>query len=124
MAELWWLIAGIAVGIVAGAGVVWWRYRGRVHAPHYSALKREHEAFREEVTDHFAETARLINQLTDSYKAVFDHLSQGADELVDPDTLRERLPSTDQEEVRIRRLGSGKKSRRPQDDDGDDPIGI
>ena len=130
MAEIWWLLAGLAAGLLAGAGIVWWLYRGRVHAPNYAALKRDHEAFREEVADHFAESARLINQLTDSYKAVFDHLSQGADDLVDPDTLRERLPATETGEVRIRRLGTGRRTgRKPEagddrDDGGEDPIGI
>jgi len=69
-------------------------------------LKQENEKFREEVTEHFVETARLINQMTDSYKAVFDHLSQGAEKLVDDKALSERMPRVSQQEVKLRHLGA------------------
>ena len=34
-----------------------------------------------EVTEHFAQTAELLHQLTDDYRAVYSHLAKGADQL-------------------------------------------
>lgn len=120
-----WLIVALLAGAAAGAGGVWWYFSGRKQAPKYQDLVKQQEQFKTEVTDHFVETARLINQLTDSYKAVFDHLSEGADQLVDPDTLRERLPAISDKEIRLRRIGAGGQRRAESSDDaGDDPMGI
>lgn len=123
---LWiWLIVALLAGAAAGAAGVWWYFAGRAQTPKYQDLVKQQEQFKTEVTDHFVETARLINQLTDSYKAVFDHLSEGADQLVEPDTLRERLPAVSDKEVRLKRIGAGAHRRRQSSDDaGDDPMGI
>lgn len=71
-------------------------------------LKAENERFREEVNAHFVQSAQLINELTDSYKKVFDHLSDGADRLVDKDTTRDRMPQVGRQEVRLRHIGAPK----------------
>lgn len=119
-----WLILALLTGAAAGAAGAWWYFAGRAQAPKYQDLVKQQERFKTEVTDHFVETARLINQLTDSYKAVFDHLSEGADQLVDPDTLRERLPAVSDKEIRLKRIGAGGQRRNPDSDTGDDPIGV
>lgn len=105
--EIWiWAIGGIVLGAAAGAAFTYWWTRARGGGDTIGQLKRENQKFREEVTEHFVETARLINQLTDSYKEVFDHLNKGASELVDEKALAERLPASGSEEVRLRRLGA------------------
>jgi uncharacterized membrane-anchored protein YhcB (DUF1043 family) len=68
-------------------------------------MREENERFREQVNDHFVETAELINQLTDSYKKVFDHLSDGAERLVDEKVIRERMPQVSDQEIRLKRIG-------------------
>lgn len=98
-------VAG-AIGFGLGAAAVYWMSRKRTGGTSVAALKQEHEQFREQVSEHFVETARLINRLTDSYKDVFDHLSQGAETLVDDATLRERMPQVSDQEVRLKRLGA------------------
>lgn len=100
-----WLVAGLVVGAAVGAVSVW-MLRGKQSSPAVSELKKENDRFRNEVTDHFVETARLINELTDSYKAVFDHLSKGADTLVEDQVLAERMPRVSAREVRLRHLGT------------------
>lgn len=99
------VIAGL-IGFGIGAAVVWWIGRQQVGGTSVSALKKEHEQFREQVTTHFVETADLINRLTDSYKDVFDHLSKGAETLVDDKSLRDRMPQVSDQEVRLKRIGS------------------
>lgn len=99
------VIAG-AVGFGLGLLVMWWFDRRRSAGSSMATLKKEQEQFREQVTDHFVETAERINRLTDSYKDLFDHLSQGAETLVDASSLRERMPRVSDQEVRLKRLGT------------------
>lgn len=104
--ESWiWVLIGLAAGLLIGGGVVWLWKQGGGSGRTVAELEQENQRFKAEVTDHFVETARLINQLTDSYKAVFDHLSGGAQRLVDPKDLSERL-AVEHREVRLHRIGA------------------
>ncbi|MEE4296018.1 MAG: DUF1043 family protein [Wenzhouxiangella sp.] len=111
-------IIGLVAGLIIGASIaVILRRRSGGSEQSVESLKQENERFREEVNDHFVQTAELINQLTDSYKAVFDHLSDGAEKLVEPDVIRERLPQVGDEEVRLKRIGAPKSADRDADAD-------
>lgn len=103
---MWAGITGVIIGLLVGGTAAWLWLRRSSNAETVANLKRENEQFREEVNEHFVQTAELINQLTDSYKAVFDHLSEGAEKLVDPEVVRERMPQVSDEEVRLKRLGA------------------
>ncbi len=107
MDMVWTGIIALIIGfLLGGTGAwIWLRQRGGVDGS-VTELKKENERFREEVNEHFVQTAELINQLTDSYKAVFDHLSEGADKLVDKDAVRERMPRVSDREVRLKHIGS------------------
>lgn len=107
-----WILIGLVIGLAAGAGATWYFLSGRGGSPSVEQLKKENERFREEVNAHFVQTAELINQLTDSYKAVFDHLSDGADRLVDKEAVRERMPRVSDREVRLKHIGSPKDPNR------------
>ncbi|NDY94546.1 YhcB family protein [Wenzhouxiangella limi] len=104
---MWAGITGVIIGLLIGgtAVAIWLKKRGGA-GESVASLKRENAQFREEVNEHFVQTAELINQLTDSYKAVFDHLSEGAEKLVEPDVVRDRMPQVTDEEVRLKRIGS------------------
>ncbi|HSH27342.1 MAG TPA: DUF1043 family protein [Wenzhouxiangella sp.] len=99
------VIIGLSGGLV-GVGVAWLVFARKTHEPTVAQLKAENEHFREEVNAHFVRTAQLMNELTDSYKKVFEHLSDGADRLVDEQAVRERMPQVGQQEVRLRHIGS------------------
>jgi len=43
--------------------------------------QKEHQAYRSGVTTHFQKTAELVGKMTDSYKAVYDHLAYGSQTL-------------------------------------------
>lgn len=104
---MWAGITGVIIGILLGGTAAWlWLNSRSGGANSVATLKRENERFREEVNEHFVQTAELINQLTDSYKAVFDHLSEGAEKLVDQEAVRERMPQVTDEVVRLKRLGA------------------
>ncbi len=95
------LLGGLLVGLM-----VWWRaHHLNQSGRSIEALEAEHAKFRSQVNDHFVETAELINRLTDSYKEVFDHLSQGADQLVEDAVIRQSMPKVGDQEVRLKHIG-------------------
>lgn len=101
-----WAILGLVTGLIVGALLVWLITSRRRNEPTVVQLKAENARFREEVNAHFVRTAELINELTDSYKKVFDHLSDGAERLVDGDAVRNRMPQVGHHEVRLRHIGA------------------
>jgi len=101
-----WLIVGLIAGGAIGAVATWWISRARGGVVSVMQLKQENDKFRDEVAEHFVETARLINQMSESYKQVFDHLSSGAEKLVDDEKLAERLPPATGQEVRLSQFGA------------------
>lgn len=105
--ETWlWLLAALLLGVALGAAAVWiWKGRGRDEVT-VSRLDRELKAYKQEVSDHFVRTAELVNELTNSYKAVYEHLEGGAYRLVGEETLRERLADVEQEPVMLEYMGS------------------
>ncbi len=106
MADIGWILIGLVVGLLAGGGSVWvYSTRGGKDES-VETLKKENAVFREEVNEHFVQTAELINRMTDSYKAVFDHLSEGAGKLVDEQAVRERMPQVTDQEVRLKHIGA------------------
>ena len=50
-------------------------------------------SYQEEVTDHFAQTAHLVNNLTQNYKDVHEHLAGSALKLANVDISRQLLSS-------------------------------
>ncbi len=107
---MWQGIAGLLIGtLLGGAGVWLWLTKRGGTVTSVEKLKAENERFREEVNEHFVQTAELINRLTDSYKAVFDHLSDGADKLVDEEVVQSRMPRVTGKEVRLKHIGAPRK---------------
>lgn len=112
---MWSEVIAVFVGLLLGGTAVWiWlRQRDGSGGGGVEQIKQENARFREEVNEHFIQTAELINRLTDSYKEVFDHLSAGAERLVDEEAVRERMPQVTDQEVRLKHIGAqrdGEKS--------------
>lgn len=57
---------------------------------HLQKLESQQEDYQHQVNEHFSETAALLNQLTDSYRDVHNHLAKGA-QLLCGDQAREHL---------------------------------
>lgn len=110
---VWTLLAGIG-GLIVGGGVVWAinRRDGSDEAS-LQALKREHESYRREVSEHFVETAELVNNLTNAYRSVYEHLERGAYGLVGEEELRRRLQDVDAEPVLLEYIGHRRLERPP-----------
>lgn len=83
------VIVGAIAGLVAGLGLG--ALLGRRSSPQgqkYREVERkldqvlqEKKLYEDEVVEHFSETARKLNNLTESYREVHNHLANGATEL-------------------------------------------
>lgn len=76
------LAAALLVGIIAG---VFFGRRSSKDSQRYREVEnkldqvmQDKKAFEDEVGDHFADTAKLLNGLTESYREVHSHLAAGA----------------------------------------------
>ena len=57
--------------------------------------EQELSAYKSQVTDHFLKTAALVNSMTESYKAVHEHLASGATKLCGSQVSVEQLEMPD-----------------------------
>lgn len=83
------VIAGAIGGLIAGLGLG--TLLGRRSSPagqkhreverKLDQVLQDKKLYEDEVVEHFSETARKLNQLTESYREVHNHLASGAAEL-------------------------------------------
>jgi uncharacterized membrane-anchored protein YhcB (DUF1043 family) len=104
--DLVWIIVALLIGLLIGAGIAFLVMRRRYgDRESVVQLRNEFDQYRNKVTEHFVETADLMNTLTRNYKNVYDHLEDSAYELVGEDTLRKRLDAVDEAPVMIEYMG-------------------
>jgi uncharacterized membrane-anchored protein YhcB (DUF1043 family) len=75
------LVSGAAIGVLVAAAVLPGPKRVRQLEEELEKAQKEHESYRSGVTAHFKTTAELVGEMTQSYKAVYDHLAHGAQSL-------------------------------------------
>lgn len=81
-------------------------------------LQRSNSRYRDEVSEHFSTTAELVQQMTDSYKDVYQHLASGAQDLCSGEVASKLLPASS-EAV----FGIAQSENNDEDsDDGDGEI--
>ena len=108
-------ILAAAGGALIG-GLLCWLLMRNSRAPAADAEKKLDE-YRTQVAEHFARTSALVDSMTDSYKAVFDELSEGAHKLMEPEQLKNLLANQSEEVITLSRLSyrttpeSGKASK-------------
>ena len=83
-----WLILASMLGIGVVFGFFMGRSKGDTSAPKVLELeqnlrdaKEEMQSYQSDVTYHFEKTATLVNQLTNSYKEVYEHLATSSEKL-------------------------------------------
>ena len=78
VAALAGLVLGLAGGWLAGARSTSESRRSRELEHKLDQVMQDKKAYEDEVTQHFSETARLLNKLTRDYREVHGHLASGA----------------------------------------------
>lgn len=86
-----WLISVAALVVGALIGYLMGRSGGGNNQAEIAAqledTKQELENYKSEVNEHFEKTAALVNNLTNSYKEVHEHLAKGAQGLCQPGSI-------------------------------------
>lgn len=87
-----WLISIAALVVGAVIGFLMGRSGGGAQrqaelAEKLESTQKELDSYKEEVTEHFEKTAALVNNLTNSYKDVHEHLATGAQGLCQPGSI-------------------------------------
>lgn len=72
------VIAGIILGFFIAQRTSTSNNAQRQLEEQLSEMKQQQDHYQQEVSDHFMETAQLLNQLTNSYRDVHNHLAKGA----------------------------------------------
>ena len=75
------LLLGLGIGMLLGRRTSSQSQKNREVERQLDQVLQDKKAYEDEVVDHFADTAKLLNSLTDSYREVHNHLASGAAEL-------------------------------------------
>jgi uncharacterized membrane-anchored protein YhcB (DUF1043 family) len=117
------VLAGLGGALIGGLIVEFWRRRSS-GSPAAAKVQEELDNYREKVAHHFAQTANLVNDMTDRYRSVFEQLQTGADQLVEQETLRQLLGEQDGRTTTLTRLGyhDEQPTEEPDPSPAEDPV--
>lgn len=116
------IIIAAAVGFFIGAVLVWiikntnqnnaeyLQEESETLRKEYEALKKTFADYRNNVSNHFAKTADAVDQLTDSYKNVYNHLSAGARALMDKESLQKQIEKRQGKSVTLAYLAQNQEN--------------
>ena len=116
------IIIAAAAGFFIGAVLVWIiKNTNQSNAEHlqeesealrkeYEVLKKTFADYRNNVSNHFAKTADAVDQLTDSYKNVYNHLSAGARALMDKESLQKQIEKRQGKSVTLAYLAQNQEN--------------
>ncbi len=72
------LIMGLVIGVVFGRSTSPAGQKYRDVERKLDQILQDKKAYEDEVVEHFTDTAKLLNNLTESYRDVHNHLAKGA----------------------------------------------
>ena len=95
--SIWFIVIGyLAIGIVIGIAFTRRLGSDAIRIQHLEekleSMSETHMEYRNNVSEHFNMTSELINQMTDSYKKVYEHLAIGAQDLCSDQVAEKLLP--------------------------------
>ncbi|MES3007787.1 MAG: DUF1043 family protein [Pseudomonadota bacterium] len=88
------LAAGVAIGYVLASRVNTNPTKVTELEQTLQDLQRSHARYKDEVSEHFSVTAELVQQMTDSYRDVYQHLATGAQDLCSGEVANKLLPAS------------------------------
>ncbi|VAW40801.1 hypothetical protein MNBD_GAMMA01-257 [hydrothermal vent metagenome] len=87
--QIFYLFSAVLLGVVLGA-LVMYLIAGKSKDSNSSIAEVEEKLndYQQDVVQHFEQTADLVDELTQSYKKVFDHLGKSARELMTDEQIQ------------------------------------
>lgn len=96
------LIVGLGLGLLLGQRSSPAGQKHREVERKLDQVLQDKKAYEDEVVEHFSDTARLLNTLTESYRDVHNHLARGAEDLCQgngPVAIGQDTATTDPAEI-------------------------
>lgn len=88
------MVAGLLLGMLL-TGLVGRFFGSNAEAGRQAKQAQEAlDSYKADVTAHFEKTAELFGNLTDSYRAVYEHMAASAQGLCDTDEVRQRIAAS------------------------------
>jgi len=75
------VLLGLGLGLLIGRRTSSQSEKSRAVERQLDQVLQDKKAYEDEVVEHFTDTAKLLNSLTESYREVHNHLANGAAEL-------------------------------------------
>jgi len=116
-----WVMAGsilllVIVSILSGYFLAVWRMRRISGGKTAAELQQELDDYRNEVSEHFAESAELLGRMTEQYREVYSHIARGSHKL---GTGEELPPRVEQLRARLVEDNSTQAAPDAEHPDGD-----
>lgn len=90
--QLFFIITAVLAGIVVGAFIMYFiNNKGKNSAKNIAEVEEKLTSYQEDVVQHFEQTADLVDELTQSYKKVFDHLGKSARQLLTDEQVKAQI---------------------------------
>ncbi len=99
-----YIMVGGVFGLLLGMLIMYLLQKQSAGHSDARTVQEKLDAYQEQVEGHFAKTADLIDNLTESYKAVFEHLSDSAETLLTEEQIKNQLANRKSREVTIKYL--------------------
>ena len=96
MSQTIYLIAGGAALLLIGLGLGFWaaQLRSGKQVAKAADVQKAFDEYRESVTEHFGRTAEHFQAIGQQYRELYEHMASGADTLIDPQAMDEKLSFT------------------------------
>lgn len=90
--QVFYLFSAVLLGLVLGALFMYFATGANKDSDQtIKELEKKLNNYQEDVSNHFEETADLVDELTNSYKKVFDHLSKSARKLMTKEQIQHQI---------------------------------
>ena len=93
MSETVYLIVGGAALLLIGVGLGFLvaQLRSGKQVAKAANVQKQFDDYRQSVTEHFGRTAEHFQSIGEQYRELYEHMASGADTLLDPQTIDEKL---------------------------------
>ncbi len=89
--QVFYILSAVLLGLVIGALIMYFASNNKNDASEVQKVEQKLNTYQKDVEQHFEKTADLVDDLTQSYKKVFDHLSQSAKLLLTEEQVQEQI---------------------------------
>ena len=93
MSETVYIIAGGTALLLIGVGLGFWlaHLRSGKQVAKVADVQKQFDDYRQNVTEHFGRTAKHFQAIGEQYRELYEHMASGADSLIDPQAMDEKL---------------------------------